>query len=58
MADRLTFTVVEVAELLGISRNSAYEAIRRGEIPVLRIGRRVVVPRARLHELLRGSGNS
>jgi excisionase family DNA binding protein len=43
---RLTLTVEEAAELLGISRALAYEAVRRGEIPSLRIGRRILVPRS------------
>ena len=42
--ERQTLTVEEAAEILGIGRNSAYEAIRRGEIPALRLGRRLVVP--------------
>ena len=50
--DRLTYTVDEAAQLLGISRNSAYEAVRRGEIPTISIGRRILVPRNRLEELL------
>ena len=44
-------TIPEVAQLLGISRGSAYEAARGGEIagvPVLRVGRRLLVPRAPL----------
>jgi excisionase family DNA binding protein len=44
---RLTLTVEEAAALLGISRNSAYEAVRRGEIPSVRIGGRIVIPRRR-----------
>ena len=44
MNDRLTFTVDEVARLLGISRSGAYDSIARGEIPSLNIGRRVLVP--------------
>ena len=51
-ADRLTYTVGEAAELLGISRNSAYEAVRKGELPTIRIGRRILVPRSRLADLL------
>lgn len=43
---RLTYTVDEAADLLGISRALAYEAVRRGEIPSLRIGRRILVPRS------------
>ena len=52
MSTKLTYTVTEVAELLGISRSSAYECVRRGEIPSLTLGRRVVVPRRALEALL------
>jgi len=45
-------TVEEAAHLLRIGRNSAYEAIRRGEIPAIRIGHRLLVPRAALERLL------
>lgn len=45
-------TVEEAGEALGISRGSAYEAARRGEIPTVRIGRRLVVPTAALRRLL------
>ena len=41
---KAVITVTETAALLGIGRTSAYEAIRRGELPSLRIGRRLVVP--------------
>jgi excisionase family DNA binding protein len=53
--DRLTWTIAEAAELLGISRASAYEAARRGELPVKMIGRRMLVPRAALLRLLDGA---
>lgn len=36
---RLTYTVEEIAELLGISRSMAYECVRRGEIPAKRFAR-------------------
>jgi excisionase family DNA binding protein len=49
---RLTLTVVETAKLLGIGRTLCYERVRSGEIPSLRIGRRVVIPRAALEKLL------
>jgi excisionase family DNA binding protein len=49
---RLTWTVTEAAELLGISRASAYEAAHRGELPVRVIGRRMLVPRVVLLRLL------
>ena len=49
---RLTYTVQEVGELLGISRGSAYNRVRTGEIPALRMGRRLLVTRAELEDLL------
>jgi len=55
-ATRPTVTVEESAEFLGISRGSAYEAARSGELPVIRIGRRLLVPTALLLRML-GQGN-
>jgi len=48
----LTVSVEEAAHLLGISRGHAYALVNRGEIPSLRLGRRIVVPRAALDRLL------
>lgn len=45
-------TIDEAAATLGISRAFAYEAVRRGEIPSIRIGRRILVPFAALNRLL------
>jgi excisionase family DNA binding protein len=53
-ARRQTLTVEEAAQVLGIGRNSAYEAAWRGEIPTIKIGRRLVVPRAALDRILTG----
>jgi excisionase family DNA binding protein len=53
MEESLTYTVGEVARLLGLSRGSAYEAVAAGEIPSIRIGRRLLVPRAALHRMLK-----
>jgi excisionase family DNA binding protein len=50
--ERLTLTVEEAAAALGISRAFAYESVRRGDIPHIKIGRRVLVPRAALDRLL------
>jgi excisionase family DNA binding protein len=54
MSEREVFSVDEVAERLGLSRNSAYEAVRKGEIPSVRIGRRILVSRVALDRLLAG----
>ena len=48
----LTLTVEEAAGLLGIGRAAGYEGVRTGEIPSLRIGRRILIPTARLLEML------
>lgn len=47
-----TVTVQEMAELLGISRNHAFRCVQRGEIPSVRIGRRVLIPAAFIDRLL------
>ena len=49
---RATYTVPEAAKILGIGRNSAYEAARTGAIPTLRIGKRLLVPISALNKLL------
>ncbi|TVP66081.1 MAG: DNA-binding protein [Nitriliruptor sp.] len=48
----LTLSVEEAGRLLGISRGAAYRAAGRGQIPTIRVGRRLLVPTARLHQLL------
>jgi excisionase family DNA binding protein len=53
---RLTLTVEEAASALGISRASAYEAVRVGEIPSVRIGRRILVPQSALQRMLDAAG--
>ncbi|MBF6556996.1 MAG: helix-turn-helix domain-containing protein [Acidimicrobiales bacterium] len=50
--DRLVLTVDEVAYLLNISRGLAYELVARGELPAIRLGRRIVIPRVAMEELL------
>jgi excisionase family DNA binding protein len=50
--DRLVFTVAEAGELLGISRAFAYELVARGELPVICLGRRRLVPKVALLALV------
>ena len=52
----LTYTVAEAAALIGISRWSYYEGVKRGELPARKVGRRVVVPRVQLEEWLNQKG--
>lgn len=48
----LTMTVCEAAAALSIGRGLAYEAVKRGEIPVIKVGRRLLVPRRALEKML------
>lgn len=50
--ERLTLTIEEAAHLLGIGRGLAYEMARCGKLPVIRFGRRLLVPRVALEKLL------
>jgi len=54
--ERLTYSVKEAAQVLGLSKNSAYSAILKGEIPHLRIGKRLLIPRLALDRMLNGAG--
>jgi len=51
-SQKTTHTIPEAGRILGIGRNSAYLAAKRGQIPALRIGRRLVVPHIALQHLL------
>ncbi len=50
--ERLVLKVAEAGELLGISRAFAYELVARGELPVIRLGRRRLVPKRALLALV------
>ena len=55
-SERLTYSVEEAAALLGIGRGLAYEMVREGTLPGLRLGqRRILVPRGALEALLASS---
>ena len=47
-----TMSVSAAAALTGISRSAFYRGIHEGELPSVRIGRRLLVPIAKLYELL------
>jgi excisionase family DNA binding protein len=48
----LVLTVEEVAAALRVSRTTAYEGVRTGEIPSVRIGRSIRIPRHMLASYL------
>ena len=50
--ERKTYDIEQVSRLLGIGRNQAYEAVKRGDIPTIKIGKRFLVPKTALDRLL------
>ena len=55
--ERKTVTVIEAAKILGIGRSAAYEGARTGQIPTIRIGKRILVPVAALERMLAQASN-
>jgi excisionase family DNA binding protein len=55
MKEPLTQTVRETAKDLGIGVNQCYEAAKRGDIPSIRIGKRILVLREPLKRMLVGN---
>ena len=49
---RRTISVDEAAAILGISRGAAYANVKTGAIPTIRLGKRLLVPKAALEKLL------
>ena len=50
--ERQTYSVPEAANILGVHKETLYNAIKRGEIKAIRIGRRTVISQAQLDALL------
>jgi len=50
--NKLVYTVPEAAKRLGFSRNFGYELARTGQIPIVRFGKRMVVPKASFDKML------
>jgi excisionase family DNA binding protein len=54
--ERLVLDVPEAGRLLGLSRNASYEAAKRGDIPTIRIGKLIRVPKAAFQRMLERAG--
>jgi excisionase family DNA binding protein len=50
--DRPTVTIDEACRMLGVSRTTAYEAAKSGQLPTISLGRRLLVPTAVLRRML------
>lgn len=55
--EKLVLNVKEVSLLLGLAKNSIYSGILAGEIPHVKVGKRILIPRAALEKLLAEAGN-
>jgi len=49
---KLCLNVKEAAMMLGLSRNSAYQGVLTGEIPHIKVGKRILIPRLALEKML------
>jgi excisionase family DNA binding protein len=56
--ETLVLSVPKAGALIGLSRNSAYQAVKRGQLPTIRIGKRLLVPKAALQRLLDSAGRT
>lgn len=54
--ERLTLNIAECAVLLGISKNSCYLAVKTGQIVSIKIGSRILIPKAALEKMLANAG--
>lgn len=52
----LTYLVPQAGEMLGLTRNASYAAAKRGDIPTIRIGKLLRVPKAAFDRLLERAG--
>ncbi|CAN7732548.1 helix-turn-helix domain-containing protein [Mesorhizobium sp. LjNodule214] len=53
--DSVVMTVPEAGAKLGLGRNASYEAAARGEIPTIRFGKLLKVPKAAFERMLNGT---
>ena len=56
--NKLTYTVEEMGEALGISRVKAYELANSRDFPKIRIGKRIVIPIESLNRWLENQSTS
>jgi excisionase family DNA binding protein len=54
--DRVVYDVPEAGAKLGLSRNASYEAAARGDIPVVRFGKLLKVPKVAFDRMLEQTG--
>ncbi|WMT78852.1 helix-turn-helix domain-containing protein [Bradyrhizobium sp. Ash2021] len=48
----LVYDLLEAGSMLGLNRNASYAAAKRGDIPTIKIGKLIKVPKAAFHQML------
>jgi excisionase family DNA binding protein len=56
--DTEVLSVEQAGSILGLGRTAAYDMVKRGELPVLRVGRRILIPVRALEKLLENGAES
>jgi excisionase family DNA binding protein len=54
MPTKLTMSIPEAGKALGVSRTTIYKLANSGELPTIKLGKRILVPIAQLDRLLNG----
>jgi excisionase family DNA binding protein len=55
---RLCISVPEAARMLGVSRNFCYDLVKQKQLPVIRFGKRILIPKIALEKLLEKGSTS
>lgn len=53
-ATRLTYTPEQAAEVLGVSASLIRKAVRRGDLPKLKLGRHILIPGKKFEAFVNG----
>ena len=54
MEQQMVYTMKELQPILKCSKNHIYDMVKKGELPTIRLGRKIVLPAHRLQQLLDG----
>ena len=55
--EKLVYSIPEASKLLGVSHIHGYLMAKRGQIPTIKLGRRIVVPKSALLRMLENAGD-
>lgn len=50
--EKMTYSIDEAAQILGVSKSFMYKLAQNNEVPVIRLGKRLVIPKSKLHDFI------